>query len=208
MLMHLIPKIVNGYADVDTALVDIHVPELDLTLREGKEVMVKKPYPNKTHHVVCRKVGRKAINGIFIRTDMAIDKFSVVTRWLINAERVVKHVVNYTLLDNDYNCISDDPLNWSRTREGEFECRAPQHLKPYTPLESTVCMQVLFEGDSTFKKYGFRDTFEDGMLVIREEELRLHTIRYERLLHWQEMSGRLPVIGDSFLIASKVIRCA
>lgn len=198
--MHIIPKIVNSYSDVDIRLVDIHIPELDLTLREGIELTVRKPYPNKTHHVACRKVGSKAINGLLIRTDVSLDKFTVITRWSLDDERIVTHVVNYTLLDNDYNCISDDPLNWTGTGDGTFEDRFPKHLANYSPLEIQVAMQVLLDGGNTFKKSSFDDEFEEGVLVKREEHVRLHTIRSDRLLHWQEMSGRIPAIIDAFLV--------
>tara|TARA_Y100001949_G_scaffold21781_1_gene15408 strand:+ start:93 stop:734 length:642 start_codon:yes stop_codon:yes gene_type:complete len=200
MLLHLIPKIINKYANVSVSLVDITIPELDLTLRGNIDVTTRKPYPNKTHHVACRKAGRKAINGIFVETGKFIFSFSVVTRWSLNAQQVITHRVNYNVLDSDYNCISDDPLNWTKTREGNFECRTPERLSNYSPLESKVAMEVLYEGNSSPKKCFYTDTFENGLLIERVEESHIHTIEFDRLHHWQEMSGRIPALNDAFLV--------
>ncbi|WP_394222704.1 DUF6012 family protein [Alteromonas gracilis] len=198
MLLHLIPKIINKYAYVTVSLVDITIPEFNLTLRGGIDIITRKPYPNKAHHVVCRKVGRKAINGIFIETGKKHSNFSVETRWSLDAEQVITHRVNYTVLDSDYDCISDDPLNWTKTREGNFKCRTPERLAKYSPLESKVAMEVLFEGNSSPKKCFYTDTFENGLLIKRVEESHIPTIEYDRLQHWQEMSGRIPSLDDAF----------
>ena len=200
MLLHLIPKIFNKYADVAVSLVDITIPELNLTLCGGTDVTTRKPYPNKGYHVACRKAGRKAINGIFVETGKYLSNFSVETRWSLDTVQVITHRVNYTLLDCDYNCISDDPLNWTKTREGNFECRIPERLFSYSPLESSVAMEVLFEGNNSHKKCFFTDTFKNGVLIKRVEESHIHTIEYERLLHWQEMSGRIPALDDAFKV--------
>jgi len=201
MLLHLVPKIVNRYRDITVSLVDVSIPELNLHLRNNIDVVVRKPYPNKTHHVVCRKKGLKAIDGIFVLTNKQLSNFSVVTRWRVEESgKVLEHVVNYTLLDNEYDCLSDDPISWMSTNDGVFTNRTPTHLESYTPLESRVAMEVLFTGNQSFKKCFFDDAFEGNMLIKRVENSSLHTIKRERLLHWQRKTDRMPSIVDAFTV--------
>ena len=61
-------------------------------------------------------------------------------------------------------------------------------------------MEVLYEGNSSPKKCFYTDTFENGLLIERVEESHIHTIEFDRLHHWQEMSGRIPALNDAFLV--------
>ncbi|WP_255653935.1 DUF6012 family protein [Arsenophonus apicola] len=69
MLLHLSPRYYLRYSDVQLDLIDVSVPELNLTLKGGVDIVARTPYPNKCYQIACRKKGRKAINGIFIETD-------------------------------------------------------------------------------------------------------------------------------------------
>ena len=64
MLLHLSPTLCNEGQAV--ALVDVHVLPFGLRLVGGVDVVARRPYPNKTYHVACRKVGRKAVRGILL----------------------------------------------------------------------------------------------------------------------------------------------
>ncbi len=81
MLLHLVPQIVNRYLDVELELIDVQIPELNVILTGGEDLVVRKPFPNKTYHVACRKVGRKAVHGLYLEVGKQLTKFSVVTRW-------------------------------------------------------------------------------------------------------------------------------
>ncbi|HGD4108486.1 TPA: DUF6012 family protein [Pseudomonas aeruginosa] len=51
----------------DCVLVDVQVPEIGLHLQNGKDLVTRTPYPNKTLLVGSRNIGRKAIAGLLIR---------------------------------------------------------------------------------------------------------------------------------------------
>jgi hypothetical protein len=73
MLLHIIPRL---YASKENepkcALIDLYCPELNLRLRDGIELVARRPYPNKNYLVACRKMGHKAMEGLLIETQERI----------------------------------------------------------------------------------------------------------------------------------------
>jgi len=67
MRLHLEPKILNKYADIDAELVSVEVPEVGLKLIGDKEIVTRRPYPNKQYQVACRKKGKKSYLWFFYR---------------------------------------------------------------------------------------------------------------------------------------------
>nr|WP_289883625.1 DUF6012 family protein [Xanthomonas arboricola]MDN0205520.1 DUF6012 family protein [Xanthomonas arboricola pv. corylina]MDN0218452.1 DUF6012 family protein [Xanthomonas arboricola pv. corylina] len=51
-------------------------------------------YPAKRYQVACRKIGRKAMNGLLIEAAGTVDRFCVVTRWAVEGEMLCTHEVN------------------------------------------------------------------------------------------------------------------
>lgn len=199
MQLHLTPKILNRYAHVQAQLVDVRIPELGLTLKEGKDLTTRRPYPNKQYLVACRKSGQKAMDGILIITDEPISRFSVITQWSIDAQHIASHEVIYTLLDTDFNCVSDKPKNWRHTSNGRFKDRAPEALKHLTATECTPTMEVLVKGDDSHKKGTLTDHYKTEYLSQRIEEYPVHTIELERLFYLQQTNDRIPRLTDAFL---------
>ncbi|WP_236493849.1 DUF6012 family protein [Xanthomonas phaseoli] len=64
-------------------LIDIAIAPFGLLLRNGIEVVARRPYPNKRYQVACRKIGRMAMNGLLIEAAGTVDAFRVVTRWAV-----------------------------------------------------------------------------------------------------------------------------
>ena len=58
----------------------------------------------------------------------------------------------------------------------------------------------MFEDKNSPKKCIFTDTFENGVLIKRVEDCHIHTIEYQLLLHWQEISGRIPALDYAFSV--------
>lgn len=100
MLLHLVPRLfacrVN---EPECALIDFHCPALGLKLRNGIELVARRPYPNKHYLVACRKLGQKAMNGFLVETTERVREFTTLTRWAVGADRIVNHQVQYFVLD-------------------------------------------------------------------------------------------------------------
>lgn len=110
MLLHLSPTLLCESQDV--VLVDVHVLPFGLRLIGGVDVVARRPYPNKRYRVACRKVGRKAVRGFLVATPAPLRTWTVVTRWALDAERLLTHTVRYELLDGDFDAASDSMMLW------------------------------------------------------------------------------------------------
>lgn len=177
MLLHLSPTLRNEGRAV--ALVDVRVLPLGLRLIGGVDVVARRPYPNKTYHVVCRKFGRKAVRGFLVVTPAALTSWTVVTRWALDAEVLVIHTVRYQLLDGDFDAASDSMTLWYGTDAelGGWSDRIP----------------ACHAGKGTM-------VVEPRMVAAppdRFETFRLPTIEPERLLN-SVLDDRLPRLADAF----------
>lgn len=202
MLIHVAPTIFNPYSDVNVALVDVNVPEFSLKLVGGIDVVSRKPYPNKSYNVVCRKVGRKAINGILVKVDENVRDFSVITRWSFNAERIIQHTVNYSVLDNEYECVTDEPSSWHAFGNGKYKNRWPYENKIPNKLKPT--MTILYQDEDTSRDGDVKDIYEEGWLVYRLENLAVPTVEKERLFGDSAILERMPLEKHAFDINTLV----
>ena len=198
MLIHVTPRIYLGQTNgvspgpMKCELIDVTIPELELVLEEGKDVVARRPYPNKNYLTACRKVGQKAIVGILVDTMLAVQSFSVLTRWAINAERTLTRRVNYLVIDEDYDTVSDDMLLW--------DSRWPEEALGFVPSRAQPRMDVWTAEASLHARQGeVKDTYRDGMIALREETFRIPTIERERLLGQDFIvRDRLPSIDMAF----------
>ncbi len=201
MIYHIVPKIYNRYTDVDIQLVDIEVPEIGLKLQNNLDVITRKPMPNKCYYVACKKKGRKAINGIFIEHER-LPKYTVITRWAINAETLLEHVVHYSLLDDDYTCVSSDPTKWYASTQ--FPSRWPDKYIDNVPCNLHPRMDVATKSDQAPAREGdVTDNYnQSGILIRREEFYSVPTIEPDRLFgdYPRVDEGRLPSLQDSFSV--------
>lgn len=177
MLLHLSPTLCNQGRDV--ALVDVYVLPFGLRLVGGVDVVARRPYPNKTYHVACRKVGNKAVRGFLVEAPAPLTRWTVVSRWAVDAERLLTHTVRYQLLDSDFDAASDSMVLWYGTEAelGGWSDRIP----PCHAGKGT--MQV-----------------EPRMRVTppdRCETFRLPTIEPARLVQ-SVLDDRLPRLADAF----------
>lgn len=91
---------------------DLTVAELALNLIGGGDLTTRRPYPNKHYRVGCRKIGQKAVSGLLIKAEGHVPHYTVTTRWAVGAERIVSHVVRYRVLDDDFDCVTDEMTTW------------------------------------------------------------------------------------------------
>ncbi|HHO8872848.1 TPA: DUF6012 family protein [Pseudomonas aeruginosa] len=133
MLIHISPRLLMpvGLA-MPCALIDVWIKEFNLLLVGDRDVVARQPYPNKRYHVTCRKQGRKAVNGLLVEVEGHVPFFTVITRWSIAAEVevVLRHQVNYVVLDEELDAVTDDPILWNRLcfEMGDFPNRVTDVL--------------------------------------------------------------------------------
>lgn len=199
MIYHVIPKIFNTFVDADINLIDVSVPEMYLHLQSNRDIIARKPRPNKCYSVACRKKGRKAINGILLEHER-LNKFTVTTRWALNADIVLEHIVNFQILDDDFECVSADPTKWYATRGG-YSSRCPERHQNAVPCKLQPRMDVAKKSQRDYGREGdIKDFYQNGILVKRIENYSVPTIEQSRLFgdYLKVDEGRLPSLGDAF----------
>lgn len=196
MLIHVTPEI---YLPLDKGnqcrLLDVSVPEMGLLLCDGYELTARRPYPNKGYLVACRRTGRKAMRGILISAEYSPSVFTVTTRWLYRAKEVLTHNVQYRILDNDYDAVSDSMCLWSSC--GTWTNRWPEWAAKLSPMQAQPRMSL----DSNDGREGdIRNVVSTyGLLLERSEVFPLHTIESERLFDSHSLYGdRMPLPEHAF----------
>ncbi|EGR0437968.1 hypothetical protein FDE29_13795 [Vibrio parahaemolyticus] len=206
MLLHLVPQIMNRYSNVELELIDVQIPELNVTLTGGKDLVVRKPFPNKSYHVACRKVGRKAVHGLYLEVDKQLTNFSVITRWQAKCanwtdeqEKALIHRVNYTVADTDFDVISDD--HTMQYAQFEFESRWLTDFRIDPPVNTKPRMDLLIcEYHKRGENISLKDEYKDVVMVNRVEDITIPTIEKERLMKRGELDDRLPTLEQRFMV--------
>lgn len=197
MLIHLKPSIYDGNPIGPCSLVDLTCHEFGLKLVGGKDLIARRPYPNKNWLVACRKVGRKALNGLFIETQVFVREFNVVTRWAVAASHIATHRVRYILADDGFDTSTVEMTLWGEFPPsfGGYKSRHPIGVNYGSPMESEPRMDVFNDrkrvGDIADKidQYGF--------LIERSEVFRMPTLERERF-SISLFSDRMPAIESAF----------
>ena len=206
MLLHLVPQIMNRYLGVELELIDVQIPELNVTLKGGKDLVVRKPFPNKSYYVACRKAGRKAMHGLYLEADKQLKNFSVITRWKAKSEhwttepeKVLTHKVNYTVADTDFDVISDD--HTLLYAQFGFESRWLTDYRIDPPVKTQPRMDVLLcEYHNHGENISLEDEYEDVVMVNRVEEITVPTVEKERLMKRGMHNDRLPSFEQRFIV--------
>lgn len=109
MLIHIRPMMLTWHRAV---LIDLDLHPFGLHLVGGKDLNAGHPYPNRLYTVGCRKDRRKITDGILIETGSFVPRFRATARWGIDAERIVTSVVDYDIVDHDFDAVSDHAVLW------------------------------------------------------------------------------------------------
>lgn len=202
MLIHVTPSFYTPTILSHLYLVDFSIEEIDLVLREGKDIAVRRPYPNKRYWVGCRKIGQKAHDGLLIVANRFLPSFTATTRWTVceNSEfHLVTHRVHYVLADNAFDTVTDKSLLWSRfTCESgrEFGDRWPNCYSDKAPVDVRLRMQLF--SDPLRKTEAHEEVSESGSVLLRSEKLLVPTIERERLWQKGEIWDRIPPMEHAF----------
>lgn len=93
-------------------VIDLTIPEFNLKLVGGKDIVERRPHANNMHLVVSPKSSRRALVGVLFELAQPVKKFVCTTRWAISAELVAEHVVQYELADDDYDAATTRMTLW------------------------------------------------------------------------------------------------
>lgn len=202
MLIHITPRFFTGNYAIPVQLVDVTVEPLGLVLRDGVDLAMCQPFPNKRIYVARRKVGRKAMNGLLIDTgEVRIKEFEVITRWAVFAGDVVTHRVKHVVLDEEFDAVSTDMILWHAmcASLGGWEPRVPALPSNASPASHMPRMAIMPEdreqrtGDVVDRLNGA------GMVKERHEVFSMPTIQPARLQN-RRLDDRLPRFEDAFTV--------
>ncbi|EAQ2882480.1 hypothetical protein EGE62_22840 [Salmonella enterica] len=197
MLIHLVPRLLACRAnEPECELIDFHCPALGLKLRNGIELMAKRPYPNKHYQVACRKIGQKAMNGILIETTERVREFTAITRWAVGGDRVVNHQVQYFILDDELDAVSEDMTFWYATGDGRWTRRWPEVSSQFSPMEVEPCMELRTRDR---KAHSADRLNARGEVLERSEVFQMLTIERGRIEQFATVhNDRMPRIEHAF----------
>ena len=198
MLIHITPTLFLAFHNYSCELVDLSVKEFGLVLKNERDIVARKPFPNKHYLVACRKTGRKAVGGILIESPLQTDSFTVITRWAVSASLVVTHKVNYVVMDRDFDAVSDNMMLWGEISQYVKKWRCPNFVNGTTPSRAQPRMDIYPASLSGAERDGdVKDIIKNGLIIERNEVFSLPTIEKVYLLN-STINERLPLIETAF----------
>lgn len=200
MLIHLTPRYYLKYSDVKVDIIDVEIPELKVHLQANVDIVLRTPFPNKNYKVVCRKKGRKAINGIFVETDKQIQFFTVITRWAVNGE-ISRHQTHYHITDNDFDAVTEEDMLWSGFFNTPYRTRCKEIEEKGVSVKRQAAMVTLtgdLNSNDDDSNWTYNSVDSDGIVRYRAEFITLPTVEPERLTIPFFGNKRLPSNDDKF----------
>lgn len=196
MYLHIVPQLFHLMAN-KCHLESVAIPELNFRI-EGDALSTGRPHPNKNIWVGMRK-GRKAINGILLKTDKHLKGFTAEYQWYIESMGVITHRVTTYIEDNEFDMISHDIMlnggfeQWESRRHLVYNGISPAKNQPR--MESFLSNAGERDSHDTWRVFDWGDFLE-----LREESLLLHTIQSERLNTDFPLFSRLPLLEQAIII--------
>ncbi|ENL6119091.1 hypothetical protein AB5O01_004805 [Salmonella enterica] len=196
MYLHIVPQLYHLMAN-KCHLESITIPELDFII-EGDALSTGRPYPNKNIWVGMRK-GRKAINGLLLKTDKHLKWFTTDYQWYIENMGMINHRVTNYIEDSDFDMVSQDIMlnggfeQWESRRHSAYNEISPAKNQPQ--MESFLSNPGKRDSHDTWRVFDWGDFLE-----LREESLLLHTIQSERLNADFPLFSRLPSSEQAIII--------
>lgn len=187
MYLHIVPQLFHLMAN-KCQLESVAIPELNFRI-ERDALSTSRPHPNKNIWVGMRK-GRKAINGLLLKTDKHLKWFTTEYQWNIEDMGVISHRVNNYIEDDEFDMVSQDIMlnggfdKWNTRVHPAYDNLAPVKIQP--KMESFLT-KAGKESHDVWVEYEWGNFLES-----REESLLLHTIQSERLNTKFSLFERLP----------------
>lgn len=185
-LIHIMPRFFLPTALQELVnLVDVSIPEFDLTLRHGHELAVRRPFPNKRYLIPCMRSPRKATEGFIISVPECPANYTVITRWELVGIQTVSHTVRHEMQERELGAASDNDTLWlAHASHPHWQNRTPQ-LAPTAPTIAPV-ERPLHSLELSFTL--------DGQLQVSNElsTIQMPTIEQERLRAHHQGNSRFP----------------
>ena len=200
MLIHIRPIVSYGRKQV--VLIDPAVEPFG-HLSGKADLASRRPHRNPEYTVACRRRGRRAIDGILIEAPDPVSEFTTVARWAVMADFVATHRITFSILDQDFGAVSDDPRLWKEAPEdqGGLPSRWPTWAKDFEPQH----IQAVLDTDLfNLREPSCEGRFNrKGRLAERRETLAIPTIERGRVLH-PSLAGekRMPALESAFIVSA------
>lgn len=202
MLIHITPRIYIPSAVKSCVITGLKIEQLGVSF-SAEQIATRKPYLNKRFHVACRRNNRRATQGLLFSVGAAPREFTVECEWLINGSACAKHSVEYKILDDEMDAVSDNMLLWYADAGRKYKLRWPHWAQSMSPMEAMPRMEFM-AGSLPLQPHRKQpqhrsDLVESGRLISRQEVFGMHTLEKDRLFNLS-YSDRMPNIWDAFQI--------
>ncbi|MBF0786145.1 hypothetical protein E4T80_11810 [Muribacter muris] len=203
MLIHLTPTFINPFRDAKVTLERLSITagndrfEYDIPI---EDLALKRPFPNKTYYIACRKRKNKAFIGLLAHIEEdEINTFTVYEEWKTITDNGFEHshfhYITFHLLDNKFNSVSQNFCLW--------QAYSTERHKDWASVSCTPKMELYAK---ISKDNPRRNEIEDGyyfngVLKQRIEQYYVSTIPHSELFERGEIlfSNRMPDINlDGF----------
>jgi hypothetical protein len=146
------------------------------------------------------------MDGILLNVRGEVDQFSYTAQWSSHGFDLTHHV-RCTILDHEFNAVSESTSFWKPTSDGNWSDRRPDgwtdsgsiRTEPYMELESHL-MRGLRTEDVVDPEIGWIEQRTQWFSMPTLEEARL-------FLYPGEDSSRMPSIDDAFDVAAPQRPC-
>ncbi|KGG87418.1 hypothetical protein P245_20360 [Comamonas thiooxydans] len=206
MLIHITPRFYaqpgHQFQIAECRLLSLQIHELGVDLKSS-DLVTRKPFPNKSHWVGSRNIGRKALEGILFETPGHIPAFTTKARWAVNEEHIVVHEIEYRVLDQEFDTISDNTMLWSagKMQSLQYPSRWPANMS-WESSPGQPYMEIFPDPSGPrSQRQHVRDTVSaDRLITLRQESLDMPTLERTRISS-TDWTARMPPMNS-------VIRCS
>ncbi|MGX2950962.1 DUF6012 family protein [Ursidibacter sp. B-7004-1] len=202
MLIHLTPTFINPYQNIKVILKNLIIIAGEDNFEYKipvKDLALKKPYPNKSYYVACKKRENRAFIGLLAHIEEEKpNTFTVYEEWetITNDDLKYKHFhyIKFNLIDNKHTITSQDFLLW---RQYSTDIH-----KDWIPVSCTPKMEF----DTGILRNGTRSNeiedgyYFNGILKQRTEQYNVPTIPHIELIERGNslFPNRMPELIDGF----------
>lgn len=200
MLIHVTPRMHISHFVDSCELVSLDIAELGVSLT-STDLVARQPFPNKRIWAACKRVGRKAICGVLFETEEHVHDFTSKARWMVDGELLVTHTTKYKIIDDKYDCVTDNMLLWygHSSDNREWENRWADWAKDLSPAQAQPRMEIVGVGPHALPNETNRvdRVSVNGVLMERTEEFAMLTVQRDRLLNSYDVV-RVPTLDSAF----------
>jgi hypothetical protein len=200
MLIHVTPQFLTcSESGLDVELVDIHIPEFGLLLKDGSDIATRRPFANHRYLVGCPSASEKAAVGILVETPRNVDSYTVKARWKLDDGYIVTHLTKYVVLDRDFDGVTDNMIFWyamSPNADG-WQNRWPDVHRNTEPVHAQPRMDLCREPKYTESMH---QRVVGGRVKKRTHIFAIPTIERDRLILSRIAKERLPSFESAFHI--------